>query len=282
MKKDIKLIALDMDGTLFNQESQISSENQRVIRTASESGIEVAISTGRPYVGLPVPLLSSIGIRYAITANGAAIYRLPNKECIYSNCMNPSLICPIIEELQKKDIHMDAFIEGNSYSQLSCKPLIDHLSMPASIREYIKSTRTFTDDLAVFVREKNLPVQKMTLNFYPLADGTFKNRESVKELLSGHPEISFLSGGYNNLEFTRAGTTKGVGLLYLCKLLGLSVEQTMACGDTENDMDIIKTAGIGVAMSNATDEIKHIADFITLSNNESGVAYAIQQFTSIQ
>ena len=278
MHKKIHLVALDMDGTLFNHQSQISDTDQQAIREATAKGIEVVISTGRPYIGLPVTLLSELGIRYAITSNGAAIYRLPDKECIYECCMTPELICPIIDELQKKDIHMDAFIAGNGYSRHACKEKIALLDMPESIRQYIRDTRTFTDDLADYIRQHQLHVQKMTLNFYPLPDGNFAHREEVKAILASHPEITFLSGGYHNLEFTKKDTSKGAGLVFLCDHLNLSLEQTMAVGDTQNDIDILKTAAIGVAMGNAREDVKAIADYITSSNEESGVAHAIRHF----
>lgn len=278
MPQAIKLVALDMDGTLFNNQSQISADDQDAIRSATSQGVTVAISTGRPYVGLPVPLLTKLGVRYAITANGAAIYRLPKRECIYECCMEPELVCPILEKLQKMDIHMDAFIDGDGYSQRSCEPQIARLVMPESIRRYIRETRTFTENLSSYINEHHLPVQKMTLNFYPLADGTFQSRDEVKALLAAHPEVAFLSGGYHNLEFTKTGTTKGNGLRFLCKHLGIDLAATMACGDTQNDIDILKTAAIGIAMGNARTEVKKIADYVTRSNEESGVAHAIRTF----
>lgn len=278
MKKEIRLVALDMDGTLFNHHSQISETDQAAIKEATEKGVTVVISTGRPYVGLPAGLLQSIGIHYAITSNGGAIYELAEKKCIHASAMSPALICPIIRELQQKEIHMDAFIDGEAYSLSSCQPRIDKLDMPESIRNYIKETRTLTDDLAAYVEEHQLDVQKMTLNFYPLPDGSFQEREAVKELLAAHPEVTFLSGGYHNLEFTKTGTTKGMGLRFLCEYLGIDISQTMACGDTQNDIDILKTAAIGVAMGNAGQEVKDIADFVTLTNEESGVAHALKYF----
>ena len=102
MKQPVSLIALDMDGTLFNGQSEISKEDQDAIREASSRGIHVAISTGRPYAGLPVTLLSGLGVSYAITSNGAAIYHLPDRLCIHESAMEPALVCPIIEELQKR------------------------------------------------------------------------------------------------------------------------------------------------------------------------------------
>lgn len=278
MKTNIKLIALDMDGTLFNGQSQISPTDQNAIREVSQKGITVVISTGRPYAGLPVDILANIGIRYAITTNGASIYRLPDMECIYSDCMPPELVCPIIRELQKKDIHMDAFIEGKCYSQRSCELQIDRLNMPEPMRTYVRSTRIFPDDLAAYIKAQRLPVQKMTLNFYLLPDGTYQHREDVLNILSSHPEITYLSGGYHNLEFTKRGITKGTGLRVLCDYLGIDIASTMACGDTQNDMDIINTAAIGIAMGNAIDEVKAAADYITLSNDESGVAHALRHY----
>ena len=267
-----------MDGTLFNHQSQISPTDQEAIREISEKGVTVVISTGRPYAGLPVKTLSAIGIRYAITTNGASIYQLPDMKCIYSNCMMPNLVCPIIKEFQKKDIHMDAFIEGGCYSQRSCEPHIDRLDMPEAMRTYIKSTRIFPDDLAAYIDQHQLPVQKMTLNFYLLPDGTYQHREEVVNILASHPEITYLSGGYHNLEFTKRGITKGVGLRVLCEYLGIDIASTMACGDTQNDLDMIQTSAIGVAMGNAIDEVKAAADYITLTNEESGVAHAIHHF----
>ncbi len=278
MKKEIRLVALDMDGTLFNQESRISEADQAAILRITGNGAEVAISTGRPYAGLPVPDLLAIGIRYAITTNGAAVYRLADRQCLASDCMDPGIVTPVIDELQKKSIHIDAFIDGDCYCPVACRPGIDRLDMPESIRRYIRETRTFVPDLAAFIRERRLPVQKMTLNFYPLPDGSFGHRSEVMALLSACPAVTWLSGGYHNLEFTRSGVTKGTGLRFLCEYLKIDMEQTMACGDTQNDMDILKTAGIGVAMGNATPEIREIADYVTLSNEESGVAHAISRF----
>ena len=95
-----------------------------------------------------------------------------------------------------------------------------------------------------------------------------------------HPLFHYqgLSSGYHNLEFTRAGVTKGNGLTLLCSHLGVDIEETLACGDTQNDIDILKTAAIGVAMENALPEVKEIADFVTRSNENSGVAHAIHTF----
>lgn len=279
MSAKIKLVALDMDGTLFNDKLEITEENQRAIRTAIESGTHVIISTGRPYVALPIEKLTALGIRYVITSNGGGVYRIPEKECVYSSCMPPEVIVPIIRHLQTKDIQYDAFISGNRYRESDRQHLVERMTQfPEATRQMVKTNATFVDDLAAFIEERGLDVEKMTINFYPLPDGTYKDRDDVWSYLSANPQITALCGGYMNVEYTMAGTTKAMGLRFLADMLDVPMECTMACGDTQNDADIMQAAAIGVAMGNASDDIKAIADFVTKSNNDSGVAYAIDKF----
>lgn len=279
MSGKIKLVALDMDGTLFNDKLEITEENQRAIRAAIESGTHVIISTGRPYVALPIEKLTDLGIRYVITSNGGGVYRIPEKECVYSSCMPPEVIVPIIRHLQTKDIQYDAFISGNRYRESNRQHLVERMTQfPEATRQMVKTNATFVDDLAAFIEERGLDVEKMTINFYPLPDGTYKDRDDVWSYLSANPQITALCGGYMNVEYTMAGTTKAMGLRFLADMLDVPMECTMACGDTQNDADIMQAAAVGVAMGNASDDIKAIADFITKSNNDSGVAYAIDKF----
>ena len=279
MSGKIKLVALDMDGTLFNDKLEITEENQRAIRAAIESGTHVIISTGRPYVALPIEKLTDLGIRYVITSNGGGVYRIPEKECVYSSCMPPEVITPIIRHLQTKDIQYDAFISGNRYRESDRQHLVERMTQfPEATRQMVKTNATFVDDLAAFIEERGLDVEKMTINFYPLPDGTYKDRDDVWSYLSANPQITALCGGYMNVEYTMAGTTKAMGLRFLADMLDVPMECTMACGDTQNDADIMQAAAIGVAMGNASDDIKAIADFVTKSNNDSGVAYAIDKF----
>lgn len=279
--RQIKLVALDLDGTLFNHKSQITPKTVTAIQKALHAGVHVVISTGRPAVGIPMEEIQKTDIRYAITTNGSGIYQLNPRECIYENSMDKEIVLPIIDFLMTKDIHMDAFIHGGAYSPTKCREVAYKLDMPEALRHYIVDTRIRKDDLAGFIREENLTVQKMTLNFYPLLDGTLKDREEVKAFLLANPNIQCVSGGYNNLEFTKAGVTKGLGLFALAKHLGISMEETMAIGDTENDISILEAAGLGVAMENATEEVKAVADIVTGSNENDGVAEAINQYVLV-
>ncbi len=273
----VKLIALDLDGTLFNSQSQISAHNIDTIKKANEAGATVVISTGRPYSGLPFEQLKGSGIRFAITTNGSAIYEIESGKCLFEEAMDEDIILPILDFLLTKDIHMDAFIGGKGYTPVQCVAAGQKLANPPALKHYILNTRVRVDNLPLFIHENQLKVQKMTLNFYPEGD-IFKDREEVRKYLESNPAVTTVSGGYNNLEFTRADVNKGVGLQKMAQLLDIPVAQTMAVGDTENDLAIIRAAGFGVAMGNATAAVKSAADYITTSNDEDGVATAIAHF----
>lgn len=275
---DIRLVALDLDGTLFNNQSKISPANFEAVKRACQKNAAVVISTGRPFSGLPFDQIEGSGIRYAITTNGSALYDISSRKCLFEDGMSPSLTLPILRFLLSRDIHMDAFIQGNAFSPVCCLEAARKLSVPASIKKYIIESRTRIEDLPGYVEENHLMIQKMTLNFYPDADGVLVDREEVKSYLCSNPDIVCVSGGYNNLEFTKAGVNKGTGLIKLADLLGIPMECTMAVGDTENDMEILKTARIGIAMGNAAPAVKAIADDITLSNEEDGVAAALDKY----
>ena len=276
--KDIKLVALDLDGTLFDNSSRISERNLTAIRSITDKGIHVVISTGRPFEGIPFDQIKGTGINYAITANGSGIYEISTGKCLYENAMDEELVTPILNFLLTRDIHMDAFIGGKGYTPIQCVETAQKLTVPSSIKNYIITTRTRLDNILQFIHENQLKVQKMTLNFYPAADGTLIDRETVRKFLVSNPSITTVCGGYNNLEFTRADANKGVGLRKLAEILGVNPDATMAIADTENDLAIIEAAGIGVAMGNATDAVKARADYVTTTNTKDGVAAAIEHF----
>lgn len=280
MHPKISIIALDLDGTLFNRDRQITPYTKEQIKKAVSLGIAVVISTGRPYVGLPLEEAAELGIRYAITTNGAAVYEIPTRTCIYEKCMSEDFSWKILGEVLKKHVHLDAFVQGDAYTQTSTLEVVRHSSLPESTRNYILTTRDQVEDICGFFKKNHLRLQKATINFEVESDGGFVDREETKELLLSYPQIQVVCGGYNNLEFTSAGVTKGAGLRFLCEHLNIPIESAMVCGDSENDKDIMEAAGFAVAMGNAEEEIKEIADYVTATNEEDGVGLAIEKFVT--
>ena len=277
MKRDIRLIALDLDGTLFNSKGMITKHTKEMIQKAGQAGITVIISTGRPYIGLPLDDAVELGIKYAITANGAGIYQIPSKKCLFEDAIAPEAGAELLKELYQHKLHLDAFIGGNAYTQSSTRDFITKLTISDSMRTYIRDSRTVVDDLAAYVVEHQLGIQKLTLNFTPDEDGNYTERDNIVTLLANFPHLHYVSGGFHNLEITKKGITKGEALRFLCKHLNIPVEQSMACGDSENDLAIVTASGLGVAMANSEQLLLDHAEFVTLSNDEDGVAYAIEE-----
>lgn len=273
----VKLIALDMDGTLFNSQGEISLKDREMLKRATDAGVAVAVATGRAYSELPIEMLYEIGIHYAITGNGSAVYKLPDQECVLSDCLDNEVLYDILAEFEKLDIYYDVYIEGLVYCPKSVCHNIRKMDMPAAMHEHVEKTRIVVDDLTQFLKSFGKQVEKATANFALLEDGTYLDRDATSAILDRYPQVQYLCGGYHNWEFTKAGVTKGTGLHFLAERLGIEMDQTMACGDSENDLYMLKEAHYAVAMGNATEQIKNICNFITLSNEESGVAYAVEK-----
>ncbi len=271
-----KIIALDLDGTLFSGAGEVTPYTREQIRLAVRKKTTIVISTGRPFTGLPFDVAKELGIAYAITANGAAIYRIADKTCLYEDAIAPETAAEICNSLKKFHLHLDAFIDGNAYTQSSTFHIIRHSRiLPESVKNYILTTRNQVPDLAAYMQENKLALQKATLTFEQESDGKLIDREETKKFLLKRPDLHVVCGGYHNLEFTKAGVTKGTGLSFLCNYLHIPLQDSMVCGDSENDLDILKAAGYAVAMENAEDEIKSVCNFVTKSCNNDGVGYAI-------
>ena len=275
---NIKLIALDLDGTLFNKDGIISAANKEQLNRAAAQGIKIVISTGRPFNGLPFEQIKDTTIEYALTTNGASVYRIEGKECLYENGMDMETIMPILDWILAREIHIDIYMDGVGFTPIRCRENLGRLDVPESLRQYMLATRTPVEDLVGYVSDCGKMIQKINLNFYPQPDGTFLHRDETLKFLKANASIEVVCGGFNNFEISKAGVTKATGLQALTAHLGTTMEETMAIGDSENDYSMINAAGLGVAMGNASDDIKAIADYITTSNEEDGVGEAIKNF----
>ena len=276
--KDINLIALDLDGTLFNKDGIISVANKEQLNRAAAQGIKIVISTGRPFNGLPFEQIKDTTIEYALTTNGASVYKIDGKECLYENGMDLDIIMPILDWILEREIHIDIYMNGVGFTPIRCRENLGRLDVPDSLRQYMIATRTPVEDLKKYVSDCGKMIQKINLNFYPQSDGTFLHRDETLAFLKANASIEVVCGGFNNFEISKAGVTKREGLEFLAHYLGTDLEHTMAMGDSENDLSMINAAGIGVAMGNASDDVKSVADYITTTNNEDGVGAAIKNF----
>ena len=273
----IRLAAVDLDGTLLNSKKEIAPDDLRALHAAAEKGTVIVPATGRPFYGIPEEIRSLGYINYFITCNGAAIYDR-NEYCLLESAMDTALSEELVRRLGELDISIDTYIGGRAYRSRSSMKMIDELELSDELKEFIRTTRVQVDDLPGYIVRNNSRVQKMTLNFKKAPDGTLTDRSNTAKLLSEYSDIEVVSGGERDLEITLKGVSKGSALKYLSELTGTPPEEIMAIGDSENDLAALKFAGTGVAPENSEQCVLDSAGFITLSNNDCGVAAAIRRF----
>lgn len=273
MNRNIKMIGMDLDGTLLNTDKKLTDYTKNVLAKAIEQGCTVLVATGRPVTAVPKELLEFPGMRYAVTANGARIMDVEKGNTIYENLLSPETAKQVLEVLAEYDDVYEIFIDGKGYTKADCLQRIDHYFEAPSMQEYMLTTRIPVEDVTETMFQYNRPVDKVHGIFHSV-----KERNDAAKRLEHIPGIVVAGAFANNLEANAAGTNKGIALLKLGEMLGIKQEEIMACGDGMNDYEMLKTVGFGVAMKNADERVKEIADYVTDTNDEDGVAKAIERF----
>lgn len=272
-KKQIKIIGLDLDGTVFSDEKEITSRTRKAIAQAIASGIFVLPATGRPRVGLPEAFLSIPGVRYALICNGASIVDLKENKTIYHRCLPKETVLRIAEMCADVEGTFELYIDGNAVMSKEHMKLADRYIPSPFIRDYVRKTRIVVDDLMEYLRYCPDDVEKINMSYE-----TAHRKDAVMELLRGEDGISMACGLQTNLEITREGTDKGTALLEFGRMMGVPKDSILACGDSGNDRMMLRKVGVGVAMANAEDDVKLEADYVLpYTNSEEGVAWLLER-----
>ncbi len=271
----IKLIATDIDGTFVDDRKHMIDENIQALTECAERAIQIVPATGRTIIGIPDELKNLPGVRYAITVNGASVVDLKTGEIISSCLLKAETAIKIMELVRdcEDDIMYDAYIDGVGYTRQSFWDNLAYYVPNQGIHDLVRKTRKPVPDNIEYIREHCEYVEKINLFFVKE-----EARMRMRKVLTDIPGILVSSSLSNNLEINAAGADKGSALIRLAEHLGISQEETMAFGDGENDISMIRMAGFGVAMENAEECVKAVADHITVTNNEAGVAVAIRKY----
>ena len=272
MEHKIKMIGLDLDGTLLTDKKELTARTKAVISSALRRGIVVLVATGRPWMGIPEELRNFPGMRYALTSNGARIIDAQEERVIEEHLLSPELALQALEICGKYDTLQEVYFDGQGYAPADKMAVVERYHRNPSMCEYMRKTRIPVDNIFKLVKEENRGLDKVQALFADMEERTQAWRE-LREV-SGLELVGSLR---YNIEINTAGVNKGTGLVNLGKVLGIKREEIMAFGDGDNDIVMLKEAGIGVAMANAEDKVKETADYITLSNEEDGVAEAIEK-----
>ena len=274
-KRKIRMIGLDLDGTVFNNEKMITEHTREVLAEAIRQGVVVLPATGRPECGLPEQFLAIPGVRYALTSNGARIIDLVKRKVIYSQLLPWETAAAVIDEVNTwEHCAWEAYYDGEIFVDANAYRFLDHPDMLPALKSYMRRTRQPVKGLAEKIRREHISMEKMHMVF----ENTEYRDQKLQEIREKFPDLAFSNATTFNMEINSADAGKGKGLVALGKILGISREEIMACGDAANDWDMLQMAGFPVVMGNADEETKKLAAFVTKSNEEDGVAYAVEQY----
>ncbi|WP_055666811.1 sugar-phosphatase [Desnuesiella massiliensis] len=262
-----KLIAVDMDGTLLREDKTISEETIKAINRAKAKGIKVVLATGRPLEGIEKYLEELNLIRkedYALTYNGAIVQNTLTKKVISNNLIKGSDLKYLYKLSKELKINIHAFDKSGCITPVMSK----YTELEGTINKINVNLVDFNT-----IKEEEDIIKVM------MVEEPEKLEEAIAKLPKElYDEYTIVRSAPYFLEFLNKQGNKGEGVRMIAQYLGIKQEEVICVGDAGNDVHMIKYAGLGVAMGNAFDEVKEIADFITKTNEEDGVAHVINKF----
>lgn len=264
-----KMIVTDMDGTVLGTDNNITEDNKIALKKAEDMGIKVVFATGRFHESAKVHIDFLEEKMPIISSNGSIIKNPITDEVLYCNSIAKDKCIQIIDILDKYNlkyqIYTDEIVLQKYDTEEEKQIIIDFIKKVFSDKCEI----IFKKDLKKSIKNKNiLKFNLMELDRVELID-------TVRTDLNKIDGIEITSSWKNNLEIMAKGSTKGKAVEFLSNLLNINMEEIIAFGDNYNDVSMIEVVGTGVAMGNAEEGVKNIADYVTDTNSESGVAKAI-------
>lgn len=268
---ETKAFFLDMDGTLLNNQKEITLENRTAIQSALTMGHRIIISSGRTLNSIAA-LAKRLNLDnpgcYWIACNGAAIYDCGQKRVLLRRNLPMISLYALFDEAKRRELYIQTYDEDGVLVEVGNDTAMTERYCAETLMQY----RVISDVRRDVVKEP----EKALIIDYSGREKTEPMRQWIVTALAGQADSYYSSAYY--LEVVAAGVDKGRALADVCGFLGIPIRNAVAVGDEANDITMLRTAGQGVAMANAQAEVKAAADFITeRDNNHSGVAEIIEQ-----
>lgn len=273
LEKNIRMVALDLDGTTFDSAGDISEENVRALEEAASEGVHIVVSTGRSYASLPDHIKNVRGIEYAITSNGAHVNIMETGEQIYSDYLDPHAVVEIAGLKTETKADIEVFINGRAYVDQSYYDDVKENGCVYRNADYVIWSRRPVPDVTALMLDHKDEIENVNFIYE-----TIGMLEEARPKVSAIGNATITSSFPNNLEVGGPDTSKKTALTWLLGELGISADELMCCGDAPNDIAMVEMAGIGVAVANAWGGLKDQADWITGSNDDNGIAMAVDKF----
>lgn len=264
---DCKLICLDIDGTLLNSEHQVTAYTKEMIQKASHKGIPVVLVSARMPKAMTF-IGAELGLQDPIVSYGGALV-MKGEEVISNDVINPRVSSVVLQLAMDMNVHTSVYKGDDWYVQ----SMDSWALQEGKITNLTPTVYNFSELFQAWKKEETGP-NKILLMAEPLA--IKKMMERLSECADVEAEVYRSKDTY--LEIMPKGVGKKEVVESLCQFYQISTETVLAVGDNDNDKQMLKIAGVGAAMGNARSSVKACADFITKSNDEDGVGYAIEKF----
>ena len=278
-----ELIALDMDGTLLDSGQRITPRAKAAVGEILAHGKQVVFATGRCRPQLEEYLECFPKMRYLICENGACVCDLKTGEDLFRRALPQQQVLHVMDAVEKEDVLAAFFIGNRSFMDRRTFLRMEEFGLE-SYRAVFAKSAVWVEDLFSFYRDRPLEVEKIAL-FFPSGnlnarDGLHRRAQAcarVQERIHSLPVTMAVSAS-GNMEITGEGVNKGTGLKLLCGHLGLPLSQTAAVGDGENDRELLRLAGLAVAMENASASIRVAAAVTVPDCDHDGAAVAMERY----
>ena len=287
MIKMIKLVAVDLDGTLLNENNEVSKKSLASIKLAEENGIEVVIATGRAHFDVQAIFENTDIKTWIIGANGATIHK-PNGELFHSEPINRQDAIDILSWLEQEEYYYEVFSNQSIYTPQYGKELLaiemDRLKSanPEVNIDQLQNAvnKQFSQTGFSFIKSYK-DLLKNDMDFYNILAFSFSEEKLQKgwNRFEQSKDLTIVTSANHNFELEHKNASKGNALQILAGKLNIDLSKTAAIGDSFNDVSMLKIAGRSAAMGNAQKEIQELCHEVTLSNVEDGVAHFIDSLT---
>ncbi|MBT9715818.1 Cof-type HAD-IIB family hydrolase [Anaerobutyricum hallii] len=267
-----KIVAIDLDGTLLHSDCTISSYSKEVIAEAVKNGIMVVPTSGRSFRSIKNQVQDIEGVKYCICANGTLVGNIQTEELLH-NCKIPqNLVYDIYKEVKERHGFIELYCDNDAYVEKDTAPIIYDTKMGKDFCDSMLSTDVIGLSYDLLLRRGTMRINKIHVAFpdpQELREFAAKTAEN-KELIVTFPSEY-------NMEIFPNGCNKDVGIRILAEKYHIPQEDTVAIGDSDNDVAMIEYAHIGIAVANAMEVLKEKADYITKSNDEDGPAIVLKK-----
>lgn len=271
-----KIVASDLDGTLLNNESQISPENMAAISQLLNNGVYFVPSSGRTLSEIPEAIRSNSGIRYIIHSNGAVVLDRQTGNRILT-CIPNAIAREILDVLTAYECHITIRHNGNCIVDKAYQnnAAFDYYNVIEAHRDCVLNYAIQSDNFLEYACAAD-QVEVFSAFFH-----SYDEKIACKKQLEKSGKLRIVEASEYNIEIVNIDAGKGNALHSLADMIAVDRADTISIGDSDNDSSITQAAGLGLAVSNACDSLKAVSDQIICSNEEHAIAYVLSHFFEV-